>query len=35
MKTLDGKWINCDKPPYVTDMDTSTRNLTHLEVVKK
>lgn len=33
-KTYDGKWVMCDKPPYMTDMDTATRGLTHLEVVK-
>ena len=30
----NGKWSLCSKPPYMTDMDTSTRHMTHLEVVK-
>lgn len=34
MKTSEGRWVKCDKPPYMTDMDTTTRGLTHLEVVK-
>lgn len=33
VKTDDGKWIKCDKPPYVTDMDKSTRDKTHLNIV--
>jgi len=32
-KTSEGKWVKCNKPPYMTDMDTATRDLTHLEVV--
>lgn len=34
LKTFEGKWVVCDKPPYTTDMDTATRDITHLEVVK-
>ena len=34
VKTTDGKWVASDKPPYMTDMDTTSRELTHLEVVK-
>lgn len=34
MKTSEGKWVLCDKPPYMTDMDRETRDSTHLEVVR-
>lgn len=27
------KWVECDKPPYITDMNRSTRDITNLEVV--
>ena len=34
-KTKEGKWIECNRPPYKTDMDTATREITGLNVVKK
>ena len=25
-----GKWVDCDKPPYVTDVDQKTKGLVNL-----
>lgn len=30
IKTLDGKWIDSDKPPYITDIDQTTKDIVKL-----
>lgn len=33
-KLPDGKWVICDRPPYTTDIDSSTRHIANIEGIK-